>query len=122
MVVSSCFSILYSAYWQSEGDESWTTTTAAQEEMGRKNGDAVRIMLRERKQETAWSGNTWIDVQNGVGENLEKTVLILLNTTRCCRLYHTCLLVESKEENMIVVLTGMKIYLQYGVVLALVTT
>ena len=73
VVVSSCFSILYPAYWQSEGDETWTTTTAGQKEMGRKNGDAVRIMLLERQQEN-WggTGSTWIDVQNWVrkfGEN-----------------------------------------------------
>lgn len=84
MVVSSCFSILYPAYWKSEGDESWTATTAVLEEMGRRNGDAVRVMLGERKQENTGSDYTWIDVQNGVGENLEKTVLIPLNTTRCC--------------------------------------
>jgi hypothetical protein len=34
-----------------EGDEAWTVTAAGQKEMGRKNGDAVRIMLQERQQE-----------------------------------------------------------------------
>ena len=98
VVVSSCFSIPYPAYWKSEGVEWWTTTTAVQEEMGRKNGDAVRIMLGERKQETMESGYTWIGVQNGVGENLEKTVRILLFTTWYGRLYRTCLVVESKRK------------------------
>ena len=75
------------------------------------------------KQETTWSGNTWIDVQNGVGGKIwRKQFLSFLNTTRCCWLYHTCLLVERKEENRIVVLTGMKIYLEYGVVILSVST
>jgi len=84
MVVSSCFSILYSAYWRSEGDESWTTTTAALEEMGRKNGDAVRIMSgggESRKLRGAATPGLMYKME--LGKNLEKTVPVLLNTTSC---------------------------------------